>query len=108
MNGPQEQRVEQEESLVIKQLKKLIPVSFVSEPVESKTLHPERQQTIEKALKTMQQKYQQSQSSEASLVGVSLKFHMTLEGGRRPLAYGWYFFSFKILQKFSKSNFLIF
>ena len=89
MNGPQEQRVEQEESLVIKQLKKLIPVSFVSEPVESKTLHPERQQNIEKALKTMQQKYQQSQSSEASLVGVSLKFHMTLEGGRRPRDYRW-------------------
>jgi hypothetical protein len=88
-SAEQEQRVEQEESLVIKQLKKLIPVSVVSEPVENKSLHPERQQNIEKALKTMQQKYQQSQSSEASLVGVSLKFHMTLEGGRRPLAYGW-------------------
>ena len=40
----QEQRVEQEPNLILKQLKKLLPVSLVSEPVENKSLHPERQE----------------------------------------------------------------
>merc|ERR1719369_1806023 len=39
----QEQRVEHEENLVMKQLKKLIPVSLVAETIENKSLHPERQ-----------------------------------------------------------------
>ena len=69
----QEQRVEHEENLVIKQLKKLIPVSLVAEPVENKSLHPERQEKIVKALTAMEQSYPSLSQSHKGVLATNLK-----------------------------------
>ena len=51
----QEQEVQKEESLIKKYIKKLVPVSYESEEIKSKSLHPELQEKLEKTvLKTVE------------------------------------------------------
>merc|ERR1711881_167057 len=84
----QEQRVEQEPNLILKQLKKLLPVSLVSEPVENKSLHPERQERIEKVMAVALGQSPSVQWIQAINI-FTCKIIATMEGGRRPLSWSY-------------------
>jgi len=84
----QEQRVEQEPNMILKQLKKLLPVSLVSEPVENKSLHPERQERIEKVMAVALDQSPSVPKIE-SIDVFSCKIIATMEGGRRPLSWSY-------------------
>jgi len=87
----QEERVESEEGLIFKQLKKLIPVSLESEPVENKSLHPERQAKIVTALSTMERTYPSLTQAYKGVLAANLKVVATMERGRRPLIWTYVF-----------------
>lgn len=78
----QKQSVEQEQDIAKKQLKKLVPISIESEEVEAKRMHPERQEKIEKVLKSLEV------SPEASSKAFAIKASVTLQGSR-PKTYSY-------------------
>ena len=76
----QEKEVEQEKDMVKKQLKKLIPLKLVSESLESKQSHPERQQMLEKVMKKVMEST--SSNKKMSARAYTVKVSATIEGKR--------------------------
>lgn len=82
----QEERAREEhQSVVVKQLKKLVPLGLESQPVENKSLHPQRQQKLEQLLKEVEPSVQTSESSAQAL---TIKVSTTINGAR-PQTYSY-------------------
>ena len=76
----------EEKDLLKKALKKLVPIKIESEPVQSKSKHPERQEKIEKALEAI---IEHEQESVESVQGITLKLSTTLVSSR-PRTWSYY------------------
>lgn len=84
-SAEQKERVQEEhQSIVVKQLKKLIPLGLESQPVESKSLHPQRQEKLEQLLKQVEP----VESPEAIAQAMTVKVSATINGAR-PQTYSY-------------------